>query len=131
MHRRAYVRTLLVGAGCVVAGCSGSSLDGRVEGNDTPLALTHEYAMQSTLSGLRVVVDVMATNAGSEPISPTGRVPRVTCTFTDSAGATIHSSGLELRTAVRAGESVALEFTLAVDVDDVAGYALGSEWVES
>jgi hypothetical protein len=80
---------------------------------------------------MRVVVDVSATNEGSEPITQTGRVPRVTCHFIDTAGASIHSSGLELRKDIGIGESVELEFTLAVGVDDVAEYALQSEWVEA
>lgn len=112
-----------------LAGCSGSRVDGEVVSNDTPLTLSHEYATQGTFSGTRVVVDVTATNEGSEPITPDAPVPEVVCLFLDGAGETLYRSGLQLSREVEIGESIDLEFALAVDVDDVARYTLQSKWI--
>ncbi|WP_226008014.1 hypothetical protein [Natrinema salinisoli] len=130
MHRRAVLGTLAAGFGTLVAGCFGSRVDGEVISNETPLAFSHEYSTQATYSGTRVVVDVTAENQGIEPITPEGRVPRVVCTFLDNGGETLHRSGLELKRSIGVEETITLEFTLAVDVDDVSRYALRSEWVE-
>jgi len=68
-NRRAVLGTLLVGAGSVMAGCSRSSIEGTVVENETSLALSHEYGIQATSSGTRVVVDLTITNDGSEQIN--------------------------------------------------------------
>ncbi len=130
MHRRAVLGTLAAGCGTLFAGCSGSKVDGEVVANETPLVFSHEYAMQATYSGTRVVVDVTAENDGLEPITPEAPVPGVVCTFLDDGGESLHQSGLELQKLIGVGETVALEFTLAVDVDDVTRYELRCEWVE-
>lgn len=65
----------------------------------------------------------------SEPITPDTPVPEVVCLFLDSAGEILSRSGFEVPRRVGVGESIDLEFTLAVDVDDVARYTLQSEWV--
>jgi hypothetical protein len=130
MHRRAVLGTLTTVGGVLLAGCSGSSIDGEVVENETPLAFTHEHATQATPSGMRIVVDVTVENDGDEPITPESRVPRVVCAFLDANGETLHRSGLELVETVAAGGTTALEFTLAVDTDDVARYEIQSEWVE-
>ncbi|ELY63254.1 hypothetical protein C489_19351 [Natrinema versiforme JCM 10478] len=98
--------------------------------NETPLVFSHEYATQATYSGTRIVVDVTAENDGLESITPEVPVPQVVCTFLDKDGETLHQSGLKLKKSIAAGETITLEFTLAVDVDDVTRYELRSEWVE-
>jgi hypothetical protein len=130
MHRRAVLGTLAAGCGTLLAGCSGSRVEGEVASNETPLALSHEYSIQATPSGTRIVVDVTAENEGSERVTPEAPVPRVVCTFFDDAGETLYRSGLELTSAVDVGGTIDLEFTLGVDVDDVARYTLRGEWVE-
>lgn len=129
MYRRSAIVTLATAGFVSLAGCSGSRVDGEIVSNDTPLTISHDYATQGTLSGTRVVVDVTVTNEGSEPITPDTPVPEVVCLFLDGAGKTLYESGLELPRRVGVGESVELEFTLAVNVDDVARYILQSEWV--
>jgi hypothetical protein len=130
MHRRAVLGTLATGLGTMIAGCSRSSVDGTVVSNETPLSFSHEYATQATPSGTRIVVDVTAENDGNEQITPEGRVPRVTCTFLDSEGETLHEAGLELVDSIDVGEETTLEFTLAIDVDQLEEYELRSEWTE-
>ncbi|WP_254761729.1 hypothetical protein [Natrinema marinum] len=131
MHRRAVLGTLAAGCGTLFAGCSGSRVDGEVVANETPLAFSHEYATQATYSGTRVVVEVTAENDGHEPITPKESVPNVVCTFLDATGETLHQSGLKLTQFIGVGETITLEFTLAVDVDDVTRYELRSEWLEA
>ena len=130
MHRRAVLGTLAAGFGTLVAGCSQSRVDGEVASNETPLTFSHEYATQGTLSGTRVVVQVPAENDGNEAITLEESVPRVVCTFLDGSGNPLHQSGLELTRELDVGETVDLEFTLAVDVDEVTRYRLRSEWIE-
>ncbi|WP_137290708.1 hypothetical protein [Natronorubrum halophilum] len=101
-----------------------------VVSNETPLVFSHEYSTQATYSGTRVVVDVTAENKGLEPITPGASVPQVVCTFLDNGGETLHQSGLKLQKPIGVEETITLEFTLAVDVDDVTRYELRSEWVE-
>lgn len=117
--------------GASLAGCSRSRVDGVVASNGTPLVFVHEYATQATPSGTRVLVEVTAENDGREPITPDGRVPRITCTFLDDAGETLHEAGRQLIEPVGVGESVSLEFTLAIDTDDVSRYELHSNWVDA
>lgn len=129
MDRRAALGTLATGCILLLAGCSGSRVDGDVVSNDTPLTFSHDYATQGTFSGTRVVVNVTATNEGSEPITPNTPVPEVSCLFLDSSGETLYRSALEVPRQVNVGESIDLEFALAVDVDDVARYTLQGGWV--
>jgi hypothetical protein len=131
MHRRTLLGTLAAGCGVSLAGCSRSRVEGVVAANETPLSFAHEYATQATPTGTRVLVEVTAENEGSEPITPDGRVPRITCTFLDGADESLHETGLQLIEPVGVGESTDLEFTLAIDTEDVARYELRSEWVEA
>lgn len=130
MQRRTLLGTLGTGFGVALAGCSGSRVDGEVAANETPLVLTHEYATQGTPSGTRVLVETTAENDGDEPITQDGQVPKITCTFLDDADEQLHESGRELVQPLEVGESTDLEFSLAIDTDDVARYELRSEWVE-
>ena len=129
-NRRAILGTLAVGIGSMMAGCSRSSIDGAVVENETPLTLSHEYGIQATSSGTRVVVDVTVTNDGSEQITPEGRSPRFTCTFLDDAGERLFESSRELLEILGTEETTTVQFSLAVGVDDVAAYQLRSEWAE-
>jgi hypothetical protein len=131
MNRRAVLGTLAASCGLLFAGCSGTSVDGEVISNETPLLLSHEHSTQATYSGTRVVVDVAATNEGEEELTPESPVPRIVCTFLDSNDKTLHQSGLELPRAVAVGETITLEFTLAIDVDEATRYTLRSEWTAS
>jgi len=131
MHRRTVLGTLAAGCGMSLAGCSRSRVDGEVASNETPLVFSHKYATQATPTGTRVVVEVTVENDGSEPITPDGRVPQITCTFLDGAGERLHESGLQLIEPVAVGASKSLEFTLAIDTEDVARYELRSEWIEA
>ncbi|WP_226479874.1 hypothetical protein [Natrinema amylolyticum] len=130
MHRRAVLGTLAAGCGTLFAGCSESRVNGVVVSNETSLVFSHEYSTQATYSGTQVVVDVTAENEGVEPITPEVPVPQVVCTFLDNGGETLHQSGLKLKEFIGVEETITLEFTLAVDVDDVTHYELRSEWVE-
>lgn len=130
MHRRTVIGVLLTGCGTLLAGCTGARIDGEVVSNETPLALSHEYATQGTPSGIRLVVNVAAENEGNKPMTPEDPVPRVVCTFLDDAGETVYRSGMELAESVDVGETTTLEFTLGVDVDEVTRYELRSEWNE-
>jgi len=128
MQRRTVLGMLLAGCGTQLAGCTGTGIEGEVASNETPLALSYEYATQGTPSGTRLVVDVAAENAGNEPITPEDPVPRVVCTFLDDAGETVYQSGMELTEPIDAGETTTLTFTLGVDVGEVTRYQLRGEW---
>ena len=130
MNRRAVLRTLVAGGGVLLAGCSGSRVGGQVVSNETPLVLSSEYSTQATFSGTRVVVDVTAENDGDERLTPADPAPRIVCTFLDGSGETLYQSGLELPRPVDVGETITLEFSLAVDVDDVKRYTIRGEWSE-
>ena len=129
-NRRAILGTLVVGVGSVMAGCSRSSIDGAVVENETPLTLSHEYGIQATSSGTRVVVDVTVTNDGSEQITPEGRSPRFICTFLDDSGERLFQSSRKLVEVLDIEETTTVQFTLAVGVDDVAEYELQSRWID-
>lgn len=131
MHRRTVLTTLCVGFGTVLAGCSRSRVDGAVASNETPLLLTHEYATQATSSGTRVLVEVTAENDGNEVITTDRQVPKITCTFLNDAGATLHESGRQLVQPLDVGESTLLEFPLTIDTEDVTRYELRTEWTEA
>lgn len=131
LSRRALLGTLSTGLGAALAGCSGSRVEGVVASNGAPLALTHEYSTKATPSGTRVLVEVTAENDGDAPLTPDGRVPEIVCTFLNDAGETLHESGQQLVQPLAVGESTALEFSLAVDTEDVTRYELRSEWVEA
>jgi hypothetical protein len=128
MRRRTVLGTLLTGWGASLAGCTGPRVEGEVVSNETPLALSHDYATQGTPSGTRLVVDVTARNEGNERLTPVDPVPRVVCSFLDDAGGTVYRSGREVTDPVGIGETVTLEFTLGVDVAEVTRYELRSEW---
>jgi hypothetical protein len=129
-NRRAILGTLVVGVGSVMAGCSRSSIDGAVVENETPLTLSHEYGIQATSSGTRVVVDVTVTNEGSEQITPEGRSPRFICTFLDNSEERLFKSSRKLVDVLDTEDSMTVQFALSVGVDDVAEYELRSEWAE-
>lgn len=131
MHRRTLLGTLGAGFGTVLAGCSRSRVDGVVASNETPLVLTHEYATQATSSGTRVLVELLAENHGNEPITTDGQVPKITCTFLNDAGETLHEAGRQLVQPLGVGESTSLEFPLTIDTEDVTRYELRSEWIEA
>lgn len=131
MYRRAVLGTLAVGYGTLFAGCVESSIDGKVIANETPLTFSHEHSTIATPSGTRVVVDVTGEHGGSEPITPEGSVPQVVCTFLDDSGDTLHESGLKLSNGIGVGETITLEFTLAVEVDDLDRYTLRCEWADT
>ncbi len=130
MYRRAVLGTLAVGCGTLFAGCVESSIDGKVIANETPLTFSHEHSTIATSSGTRVVVDVTGRHGNSKPVTPDGSVPRVVCTFLNDSGDTLHESGLTLSNEIGVGETITLEFTLAVNVDDLDRYTLRCEWVE-
>ena len=129
-NRRAVLGTLLVGVGSVMAGCSRSRIDGAVVENETPLALSHEYGIQATSSGTRVVVDLTVTNNGGEQITPEGRSPRFICAFLADSGEQLFKSSRKLIAGLGTEETTTVQFSLAVGVDDVAAYQLRSEWAE-
>jgi hypothetical protein len=130
MNRRRALGTLATGGLTLLAGCSGQNIEGEVLASEVPLALTHDHSTQSTFSGTRVVVDVTAENDGEKRLTPEKPVPRIVCTFLDGSGGTLYESGLQLPETIDPGGTVALEFALAVDVDDLSRYTLRSEWVE-
>jgi hypothetical protein len=101
-----------------------------VVSNETPLVLSYEYSTQATFSGTRVVVDVTAENDGTEPLTPAEPTPRIVCTFLDDGGETLYQSGLDLPRPVDVGATITLQFSLAVDVDDVERYTIRGEWSE-
>jgi hypothetical protein len=131
MYRRTLLRTLGAGFGTVFAGCSRSRVNGVVSSNETPLVLTHEYATQATSSGTRVLVEVVAENVGNEQITTDSQVPKITCTFLDDTGDTLHQSGRELVQPLDVGASTLFEFPLTIDTADVTRYELRSEWIET
>jgi hypothetical protein len=131
MYRREILGTLAAGGSLLFAGCFGSNVDGEVVSNETPLVFSHEYSTQATYTGTRIVVDVEAKNEGTEPITPKGSVPEVVCTFLDGSGNQIHQSGLTLAKSIGVGETITLEFALAVDVDSASRYTLQSKWVDA
>lgn len=114
----------------LVAGCPGSGVEGAVVSNETTLTVSHEYVTQGTSSGTRIVVDVTLENDGRDPITPEGRVPKITCTFLNGSGERLHESGRELVEPIDVGETTTLEFGLSVDVDDVSRYELRCEWTD-
>ena len=131
LTRRAVLGTILVGTASALAGCSRSSVEGAVVENETPLTLSHEYGIQATPSGTRVVVDVTVTNDGSEPLTLETRVPRLTCTFVSESGEQLLQSGRKLVDQLDSEESTTVQFALAVNVDDATRYELRSTWAEA
>lgn len=131
IYRRSVLATLGTGLLASLAGCSRSRVDGEVVTNETPLGISHEYATQATPSGTRVLVEVTIENTGSERITREERVPRITCRFLDEGGETLHEMGLILVKPLDVEESRTLEFTLAIDTEDVTRYELRSRWVEA
>ncbi|MGB9951342.1 hypothetical protein ACOZ4F_02940 [Haloarcula marismortui] len=130
MHRRAVLGSLAAGVGTLFAGCTGSSVNGTVSTNETPLVLSHDYAVQATYSGTQIAVEVTAENDGDESITTDPPVPRIVCTFRSDTGEQVYQAGRTLVDAVDVGESTTLEFALGVDVDAVARYELRCKWVE-
>lgn len=130
MHRRTVLGTLAVSAGILLGGCSGSSVDGEIVSNETPLVFSHESETQSTPSGVRILVEVTLENDGTEPMTLDDRVPQITCTFRDDSGEDLYESGRKLTDPLEAGETTTVEFTTAVNVDDVTRYELRSEWAD-
>ncbi|WP_324664582.1 hypothetical protein [Haloarcula sediminis] len=128
MHRRTLLGTLAAGCGSALAGCSGSTVTGEVVANETPLSLTHEYAIQGTPSGTRLVVDVTAENDGTDRITPEGQVPELACTFLDDAGEQIYRTGLQPRDPIRVGATSAFEFALSTRVSETTRYELTATW---
>ncbi|NLV08332.1 hypothetical protein GOC83_19635 [Haloarcula rubripromontorii] len=114
----------------LLAGCGGSTVSGAVVSNDTPLSIAFEHAIQGTPSGTRLLVDVTAENTGSEPVTPDGEVPKLSCTFLDGAGRTLHRSGVQPVEPIAAGDSVAFQFQLGTQVSDVTRYELVGELVQ-
>jgi hypothetical protein len=130
MRRRALLGTLAAGCGTTLAGCLGSTIEGAVVSNETPLGFTHEHVTQGTFSGTRVVVDVTVANEGNEPVTASDPVPEIICTFLDGASNVLYESSLELPETLEADETVDLSFTLAVDTEELSRYTLRSEWSE-
>ena len=130
MHRRELLGSATVGLGTLLAGCGGSTVSGDIVSNDTPLDIAFEHAIQGTPSGTRLLVDVTAENTGSEPITPDGEVPKLSCTFLDGAGETLHQSGVQPVESIAVGESVAFQFQLGTHVSEVKRYELVGEWVQ-
>ncbi|WP_434531582.1 hypothetical protein ACODNH_21615 (plasmid) [Haloarcula sp. NS06] len=130
MYRRAVLGSLAAGFGALFADCSGSSVSGSVVANETPLVLTHEYAVQATYSGTQIAVNVIAENGGNESVTTDPPVPRIVCTFLTEADERVYQAGRTLLDPVGVGESTALEFALGVNVDAVARYELRCKWVE-
>jgi hypothetical protein len=128
MHRRTVLGIVAAGFGSLLAGCSGSTVAGEVVANETPLGLTHEYEIQGTPSGTRLVVTVTAENGGEEQITPDGRVPELSCTFLNDAGEPLHDSGLQPVEAISAGETATFEFQLGTRVSEASRYELAAAW---
>lgn len=128
--RRAVIGTITTGVSLSLAGCSQSRVEGRVSTNETPLALTHEYATRATYSGTRVVVEVVVENMGDTSISLERRVPRITCTFLNDTMDTLLTSSLELVNPLDVNESTSVEFPLTVDTTAVTQYVIKIKWVE-
>ncbi|WP_262177196.1 hypothetical protein [Haloarcula laminariae] len=130
MHRRTLLGTLAAGCGSALAGCGGSAVTGEVVANETPLSLTHEYAVQGTPSGTRLVVDVTAENDGTDRITTEGRVPELACTFLDDDGEQLYRSGLKPRDPIGVGATSAFEFALSTSVSEAERYELTATWTE-
>jgi len=130
MYRRDVLGMVAAGCGTLFAGCGGSNIDGEVVRNETPLALTHEYAVQGTPSGTRIVVDVTAANGSNSPITPDGTVTYLSCTFLNSADETLHRAGVQPVETIDAGATAQFQFTLGTSVDEATRYELTGEWVQ-
>lgn len=127
MHRRDALRTI-AGAGMVLlAGC-GSTIDGSASTQGTPLAIDHDYDLQSTYSGMVVVVSATADYQGEAPMDPDQRFLAVTCTFENGDGEVLHEAGHLLKDPIAPGESTEMEFTLGIDVDEAKRYEIQAEW---
>jgi len=131
MYRRELLGSAAVGLGTLLAGCGGSTVSGAVVRNDTPLDLAFEHAIQGTPSGTRLLVDVTAENTGSEPITPDGEVPKLSCAFLNGTGETLHQSGVQPVEPIAVGDAAAFEFQLGTRVEEVQRYELAGDWVES
>ncbi|WP_336326513.1 hypothetical protein [Halovenus sp. HT40] len=130
MYRRTVLGTLAVSFGVVLGGCARSSVDGTVASNETPLVFSHESATQATSAGVRIVIEVTIEHDGTEPITLEERVPRITCAFLNDSGETLYQSGRKLVDPIEVGDTTTMEFSLAVNVDDVTRYELRSKWAD-
>ena len=105
-------------------------MEGSATTEGTPLALDHDYDMQSTYSGLVVIVAATADYQAETPMNPEQRFLAVTCTFRNGDGEVLHETGRLLKDPLDPGASVDLEFTLGIDVDEAERYELRAEWRE-
>lgn len=128
MHRRTVLGMAAAGCGSLLAGCGGATVAGEVVANETPLALTHDYEIQGTPSGTRLLVTVTAENGGEEPITPDGRVPELSCEFLSGAGETLHQSGVRPLEAIAAGDATTFQFQLGTRVSEASRYELTAVW---
>jgi len=116
------------GCGSLLAGCSGSTVDGEVVANETPLVISHEYTIRGTPSGTVLIVDVTAENGGQNRITPDGRVPQVTCTFLNADGETLHQSGIQPLEPIAVGTATELQFKMGTHLNEVTRYELTAAW---
>ena len=128
MNRRDFLGTAAVVVVGGLAGCSGTGFSGTVGANETPFSVAHSHDYDATPSGTRYVISVTATNDSDNPIPEKNRRPRFECVFRDGDGTTLHETSSELLETVPPGESVDLEFVLAVDVEQAKQYVLSVVW---
>jgi len=131
MKRRTVLGMAATVCGTVAAGCLGSTVAGDVVRNETPLELSHDYEIQGTPSGTRVVVDVTAKNGGESPITPDGRLPQLSCAFLNESEETLHQSGVQPVEPIDVSETASFEFSLGTRVDEVTRYELGVDWIDA
>lgn len=128
MLRREALGIFAVGGVGLLAGCSGSTIEGSATTEGTPLAIDHDYDMQSTYSGLIVIVSATADYQADTPMNPEERFLAVTCTFQNGDGDVLHEAGRLLKDPIDPGETIDLEFRLGIDVDEAKRYELRAEW---
>jgi hypothetical protein len=128
MDRRTVLRTVAGAGVTLLAGCGGSTIDGAVVTNTTPLTVSHDYTLRSTPYGTEVVVDVTARHDGEDSIDPDEDFPATTCTFQNGAGETLHESARLLKDDLEPGDTVELAFELGTNVDQAKRYELSVEW---
>lgn len=129
VHRRTILGMVATGFGSVLAGCGGSSVDGEVVANETPLVLSHEHTVQGRPSGTVLSVDVTAENDGQNRITPDGQVPQLTCTFLNNAGETLYQSGIQPLEPIDVGAATTFQFKLGTNVSDATRYELTAAWI--
>ena len=132
MDRRDALRTL-AGVGILgLAGCTGPPATGEIATNDTPLAVVdHRAGFRATATGTELYVTVEFRNGGDETVTPSGTVPRFSCSFFTADGEQLYRASKEMTRPLNADNTREFTFELHQRADEADRYQVGIDRVEA